>query len=92
MDRDLLLGDAHLFLHTAFAEGHPIAILEAAAAGIPILASDIPSIRESLGDGGWYFKAGDSASSSKSLKNVSTHRSEAIDLSRQLAGHVKARY
>jgi glycosyltransferase involved in cell wall biosynthesis len=47
-----LLGQADLFaLSTTIAEGFGIVLAEALAAGLPVLASDVPACREVLDDG-----------------------------------------
>jgi glycosyltransferase involved in cell wall biosynthesis len=47
-----LLGQADLFaFSTTAAEGFGIALIEAMAAGLPLLASDVPACRELLADG-----------------------------------------
>lgn len=50
-DMPEVLGACDLLLHTSWSEGFPMAILEAMAAGVPVVASDVPSCREAL-DGG----------------------------------------
>ena len=57
-----LLGQADLFaFSTTAAEGFGIALIEAMAAGLPILASDVPACREVLKEGaaGQLLPAGD---------------------------------
>lgn len=46
-----LLASAQLFLLASDHEGLPISVLEAMRAGLPVIASDLPGIREQLGDG-----------------------------------------
>ncbi len=46
---DDLLGEANLAVFPSRSEGFGLALLEALAAGVPVLASDIPSHREVLG-------------------------------------------
>lgn len=41
---------AHLFLHTAVTEGVPQVLLEAQAAGLPIVATDVGGVRELIQD------------------------------------------
>ena len=65
-----LLGQADLFaFSTTSAEGFGIALIEAMAVGVPILASDVPACREVLKDGaaGELVAAGDVSAWSKSL-------------------------
>ena len=45
----------------SLAEGFGLPAVEAAACGAPVLLSDLPAHRESLGDGGWYFAPRDAA-------------------------------
>jgi glycosyltransferase involved in cell wall biosynthesis len=47
------LGRADAFISASFVEGHPNVVIEAAAAGCPLILSDIPAHRE--------FAVGDSA-------------------------------
>lgn len=53
-----LLGEAAVFAFPSLKEGLPLALLEAMASRKIVAASDIPSIREVLGDAGLYFPPG----------------------------------
>lgn len=44
-----------LYVMSSFYEGHPIALLEAMACGMPTLVSDIPVLREATGGTGLFF-------------------------------------
>lgn len=46
------LDEAHVVLHLAAFEGLPLAVLEAMAAGRPVVATDLPALREAIGDAG----------------------------------------
>lgn len=46
-----LLASAQMFVLASDHEGFPLSILEAMRAGLPIVASDLPGIREQLADG-----------------------------------------
>lgn len=50
-DVPALLASAQLFVLASDHEGFPLSILEAMRAGLPIIASDLPGIREQLADG-----------------------------------------
>jgi len=60
-DVPVLLGRADIFVLASRSEGFGLALIEAMAAGLPVVASDIPAFREIL-DGGRFgdlFAAGD---------------------------------
>lgn len=66
-----LLGQADLFaFSTTAAEGFGIALIEAMAAGLPVIASDVPACREVLGGGsaGLLVRAGDVAAWAEALR------------------------
>jgi glycosyltransferase involved in cell wall biosynthesis len=44
-----------LFVMSSHIEGHPVALLEAMASGMPAILSDIPVLREATGDKAIYF-------------------------------------
>ncbi len=54
------------FIMSSFYEGQPLSLLEATASGLPALLSDIPVLREVLGDDAIYFDIKDP----QSLVNV----------------------
>jgi glycosyltransferase involved in cell wall biosynthesis len=60
-DVEELLACMDLFVCSSLWEGLPTVILESMAAGVPILATDIPGIRELIQDqkNGWLVPAGD---------------------------------
>ena len=59
-DIRMVLAAADVFVHASHSEGMSNAILEAMAAGQPVVASDIPANREAMGDGcGVFFAPGD---------------------------------
>jgi glycosyltransferase involved in cell wall biosynthesis len=54
----------------SLAEGFGLPAVEAAACGAPVLLSDLPAHRESLGDGGLYFAARDPAALAAALATM----------------------
>ncbi|OGE82178.1 MAG: hypothetical protein A3B10_02200 [Candidatus Doudnabacteria bacterium RIFCSPLOWO2_01_FULL_44_21] len=54
-DLNLLYNAATLFVLPSLMEGFGLTALEAAACGVPIACSDIPTLREILGSGAEYF-------------------------------------
>lgn len=73
-DRDSipeLLSEADVFFFPSRYEGLGLAAIEAAAAGVPIIASDIPPLRELLDDDDVrYFSAGDVSELAKAINET----------------------
>jgi glycosyltransferase involved in cell wall biosynthesis len=89
-----LLGQADLFaFSTTAAEGFGIALIEAMAAGLPILASDVPACREVLKDGaaGGLVAAGNHIAWSDQLRQLMASGDARADLAERANTHA-ARY
>jgi glycosyltransferase involved in cell wall biosynthesis len=54
-----LYSGATVFVHPSSEEQFSLTVLEAMSCGAPVIASDIPSFREQIGDAGVVFGAGD---------------------------------
>lgn len=67
-----LLRLADVLVHSALREAHPISILEAAAAGLPIVTTDIREIRSCIGDYAEFFGVGDHAALASALRRAAT--------------------
>ncbi len=67
-----LLADTDIFILASHAEGRPNVVLEAMAAGLPVLGSDIAGIRELLTDGetGLLFRVDDPAALAARLQRL----------------------
>lgn len=59
-----------IFCSSSLWEGFGMAVVEAMASGLPIVASDINSHREVLGDAGLFFPAGKAEALAKSLTMI----------------------
>ena len=57
-----LMADHHILVHTSYSEGRSNVVLEAMAAGLAVVGTDIPGIRELVQNGrtGWIVPPGDS--------------------------------
>jgi glycosyltransferase involved in cell wall biosynthesis len=65
-----LYSGATAVVNPSRAEGFGLPAVEAAACGAPVLLSDIPAHRESLGDGALFFAPGDAPALAAQLRRV----------------------
>lgn len=65
----------HIACLPSYREGLPKALIEAAAAGLPIVAADVPGCREIVrhGENGWLVPARSSAALADALRNLIEH-------------------
>lgn len=73
---DRLRAESDAFLATSVHETFGLAVAEAMAAGLPVLASDIPAHREILGGAGLFYPVGDGAALAGCLKRLTTSMEE----------------
>jgi len=78
-----LLASADVFALASDYEGHPIALLEAMAAGLPVVATAVGGVPEIVGDAGLLVPAGDPAALASAIARL--HGDEALraDLGRR---------
>ena len=71
-DAARLLGAADVLVQPSRAEGQGLAVVEAFRARVPVVASDIPPLRELMADGahGFLFRPDDAASLAGELRNA----------------------
>lgn len=71
-DKSALYQNASLFVMPSIYEGFGMPILEAIASKVPVVATDIPVLRESGGKGALYFKPNDANSLATTIKTSLT--------------------
>jgi glycosyltransferase involved in cell wall biosynthesis len=74
------LQSASALLQPSLAEGFGLPVLEAMASGAPVVASDIPPLREVLGGAGLLFEAGSAAECARAIRTVANDPALAADL------------
>jgi glycosyltransferase involved in cell wall biosynthesis len=84
-DIPALLHDSDVFVHTAPREAHPIAVIEAAAAALPAVVSDLPSTRRLLGAGARLFAPGNPDALAEQLGELTAQWPAAVTYARQRA-------
>jgi len=62
--------DSHAFLHVSWTEGLPQVLLEAFAAGLPTVATDVGGIRQAVGDAVLLVPPGDPAAAAAALDEI----------------------
>lgn len=70
-DKPILFNLSHFFVFPSLYEGFGIPVLEAMSQGVPVLAADIPSLKEVGEEAVLYFNPRDLASLEKALYNIS---------------------
>jgi len=60
----------HFLLHTSWTEGLPQVVIEAFAAGLPVVATDVGGIREAVGDAAILIEPGDDDSAARALRSL----------------------
>ena len=82
------LKSVELFASASLYEGQPNAVLEAAAAGTPMILSDIPEHREAVPSGAAYLTPGDSAGFAASALHLFADTVQARELAFQARSEV----
>lgn len=71
---------ARAFVFPSLYEGFGIPPLEAMTQGCPVLAADIPAVREACGDAALYFDPRDSASLEAAMRRIMVTDGDALEL------------
>jgi len=90
-DVSSVLGKYDLFIMASKFEGYPLSVIEAMAANLPVLLSDIPALKDIAGEHADYFRLDDPSDAAGVLKEYLTasdrYRSR-IEKARAYAGDV----
>ena len=70
-----LYRDSHALAHVSLTEGLPQVVLEALAAGLPAVATDVGGISEALGDAVTVVPSGDAAALAAEIRGLATDSS-----------------
>ena len=87
--------EADVFVSTSNGEGLPVAVLEAMAAGCPVILSDIPPHRELADDAGFvpFVRPGDAEGFAREIRRYRAMSSdERREIGRRCRAHVSARF
>ena len=68
-----LYRESHLFLHNSWTEGFPQVLLEAFAAALPVVATDVGGIRKAVGDAASLVPAGRPDEAVAALRELADH-------------------
>lgn len=87
------LREYDLFVMSSHIEGHPVALLEAMASGMPAIVSDIPVLREATRDNAMYFDLDNIGDFINKITAIAAHQVDLdtyarvnFDMVRQIAG------
>jgi glycosyltransferase involved in cell wall biosynthesis len=89
-----LLGASDVLVHSSRSEGFAVTITEGMAAGIPIVASDIPSIREALDNGtcGLLAPVGNPEAFADAIETILDDHERREDFVKAALARVRSRY
>lgn len=91
-EKKTLIGNAHGLIMPSLAEGFGVPIIEALAAGTPVLCSDIPVFREVAGDLAEYFDPFSTRGLCASVERVIARQNEGRERIRAQHGELAERF
>jgi glycosyltransferase involved in cell wall biosynthesis len=89
-----ILRSIDIFVMPSLWEGLSLAMLEAMAAGLPVIATNVGGVSEVLGEDefGFRVKAGDASVLADKIKTCLADRSRLAQIGAKAAAHVQERY
>jgi glycosyltransferase involved in cell wall biosynthesis len=91
-DLDPVLRGVSAYVQPSAVEGTSPMVLTAMAYGLPLVASGIAENRETIGDGGTFFPAGDAQALADAIRGLLDHPELARDRAERLRRRVRATY
>lgn len=88
-DLEKVLPGYDAFVMSSFYEGQPVSLLEAAASHVPAILSDIPVLREVLGNDAIYFTINDDTSFGKVIADIRDGKHDLNELAKGAAATVQ---
>ena len=89
-DIEKVLPRYDVFVMSSFFEGQPLALLEATAAGLPSLLSDIPVLREVLDNDALYFNIDETSGFRKTVRDIANRNVDLDSLANRAFLRVKS--
>ncbi|MHA3702246.1 glycosyltransferase family 4 protein [Jatrophihabitans sp. YIM 134969] len=87
-----IVGSSALLVLPSRAEGQPMAVLEAMAAGTPVVATDVGEVAWTVGDGGLVVAPGDAGALADAVVRLLAYDGERATRGRRAADIVAARF
>lgn len=89
-----MLSEADVFLSASRSEGRPNAVMEAMAAGVPIVATDIEGIRELMRDriDGYLVAQGDYSAMATCIQGLIDDRERRVNMGLAARAHIRAKH
>ncbi len=91
-DADRLIAALDALVICSDHEGHPMVLLEAMRAGVPVISFDVGGLREALGDTPWLVPAGDEPAMAATMARLLSDASASRQWSERLRGIFLERY
>ena len=91
-DRDAIYRDADVAVLSSVSEGHPFALLEAMARGVPVVSTRVGGVPELVGEAGWLVPPRDPDALAKALLALLRDRALRGELGRSGQARVEERF